>query len=246
MKELVDLLHAHRSIRKFKSTPVPDEVVAAILQSAQSASTSSNVQAYSVIRVTDPRIRAGIQAVTGNQQAVGECPLFLVWCADLHRNKLACEWNGASMVSEGMENFIIATVDTTLAGQNAAVAAEALGLGVVYIGGIRNDLREVTRLLQLPELVYPVFGMCIGYPDHDPGQKPRLSGTAVLHKNVYADDEAVKQGIQEYDERMHAYYLERTGGKRDTTWSNEMADKFKRKPRAYMKEYLEEQGFRLD
>ncbi|MDF2814028.1 MAG: nitroreductase [Paenibacillus sp.] len=246
MNELVRSLQSHRSIRKFKSDPITQEQIEAILYSAQMASTSSNVQAYSVIRVTDQLIRSAIQVVTGNQQHVGQCPLFLVWCADLYRNKLANEKNKAEMISGGMENFIVGTVDTALAAQNAAAAAEAMGLGVVYIGGIRNDLREVSRLLQLPELVYPVFGMCIGYPDQDPSVKPRLSTSAILHENTYQIPEQVVEGIDEYDKRIRDYYIERTQGRRDTTWSLEMADKFKRKLRPYVKDYLEEQGFRLD
>jgi FMN reductase (NADPH) len=222
------------------------EQIEAILHSAQMASTSSNVQAYSVIRVIDPDIRIGIQVVTGNQQHVGQCPLFLVWCADLYRNKLANEQNEAEMVSGGMENFLVASVDTALAAQNAAAAAEAMGLGVVYIGGIRNDLREVSRLLQLPELVYPVFGMCIGYPDQDPSVKPRLSLDAIYHENAYQTPKQVVEGIEEYDQRIREYYIERTQGKRNTTWSAEMVEKFRRRQRAYLKDYLEEQGFELD
>lgn len=245
MNDIIELLQRHRSIRKFKPVPVSEDQLKAIVRSAQSASTSSNVQAYSVIRVTDPGIRKQIAAVAGNQVYVEECPLFLVWCADLYRNKVACSLNEADMVSAGTENFIIATVDTALAAQNAAIAAESMGLGVVYIGGIRNNLREVTRLLQLPELVYPVFGMCIGYPDQDPSQRPRLSVDAVLHENVY-EVESVANGVREYDVRMRQYYLGRTGGKRDTTWSQEMVNKYRQQARAYIKAYLEEQGFRLE
>lgn len=244
MNELVRLLQAHRSIRKYKPDPVTDEQLSAMLQAAQMASTSSNVQAYSVIRVTDPTVRSEIRAVTGGQEHVELAPLFLVWCADLYRDQVACELNGADMVSEGVENFMISTIDTALAAQNAAVAAEAMGLGIVYIGGIRNNLRRVTELLQLPQLVYPVFGMCIGVPDQEPSARPRLSPSAVLHENGY-QREGVVAGVQEYDVRTREYYLHRTGGKKDTTWSQEMVNKFRAKPRAYMKDFLEEQGFRL-
>lgn len=244
MNEMVRVLHAHRSIRRFKSDPVTDEQLGAMLQAAQMASTSSNVQAYSVIRVSDHAVRSAIKAVTGGQEHVELAPLFLVWCADLYRDQVACELNGVEMVSEGMENFMISTIDTTLAAQNAAVAAEAMGLGIVYIGGIRNDLRQVTELLQLPKLVYPVFGMCIGVPDQEPSMRPRLGPSAVLHENVYRR-EGIESEVQEYDVRTREYYVERTGGKKDTTWSQEMVNKFRQKPRAYMKEFLEEQGFRL-
>lgn len=245
MNDVTRLLQRHRSIRKFKPDEVAEQTLEAIVRSAQMASTSSNVQAYSVIAVTNPQTKRALSAVAGHQQHVESCPVLLVWCADLSRDKLACEREGVEMVSGTMENFIVATVDAALAAQNAAIAAESLGLGVVYIGGLRNDLREVTRLLQVPKLVYPLFGMCLGYPDHDPGTRPRLPLRAVLHRETY-DAANQTEALDEYDCTMRDYYIERTKGKRDTTWSAEMAHKFKRPARAYIREYLEEQGFRFN
>lgn len=244
MNATIDLLMRHRSIRRFKSTPIAEEVLHTIVQAAQRASTSSNVQAYSVIAVTDSQLKQQLAEISGNQQNVLECPLFLVWCADLYRNQVAVEAEGIQMVAGTTENFIVATVDAALAAQNAAVAAESLGLGIVYVGGIRNNIREVTRLLGLPKLVYPVFGMCVGYPDQDPDLRPRLPLEAVLHREKYNVDAA--PAIQKYDEVMREYYLERTGGKRDTTWSKEMAAKYSRRVRLEMREYLQDQGFMLE
>lgn len=245
MNDVIELLQRHRSIRKYKPDVVSEEILEAIVRSAQMASTSSNVQAYSVIAVTNAEIKRALSAIAGNQQHVEECPVLLVWCADLSRDRLACEREGAQMISGTMENFIVATVDTALAAQNAAVAAESLGLGIVYIGGLRNNLREVTKLLRVPKLVYPLFGMCVGYPDHESTLRPRLPLRAVLHREAY-QTETQAEAIAEYDATVHDYYLERTKGKRETTWSKEMADKFSRPSRAYMRAYLEEQGFRFD
>ncbi|PYI51613.1 oxygen-insensitive NADPH nitroreductase [Paenibacillus flagellatus] len=245
MNPVIELLRRHRSIRSYTSEPVTDDMLEAIVRSAQMASTSSNVQAYSVIAVMNPDTKRALAAVTGGQRHVEQCPVLLVWCADLRRDRLACAKEGTDMVSDTMENFVVATVDVALAAQNAAVAAESLGLGIVYIGGIRNDLREVTRLLKVPELVFPVFGMCLGFPDRDSSVRPRLPVRAVLHRETYADD-GQAEAIDEYDRTMRDYYIERTGGKRDTTWSKEMADKFARPVRDYLRDYLEEQGFRFD
>ncbi|GAA3410947.1 oxygen-insensitive NADPH nitroreductase [Paenibacillus hodogayensis] len=245
MNDIVDLLQRHRSIRQFKQEPVSEEALEAIVRSAQMASTSSNVQAYSVIAVTRAETKRALSVLAGNQRSVAECPVLLVWCADLRRNRLACEREGVEMVSDTMENFIVATVDTALAAQNAAIAAESLGLGIVYVGGLRNDLREVTRLLDVPELVYPVFGMCVGYPDHESSVRPRLPVRAVLHRESY-DRAGQQEALEEYDQTTRDYYLERTKGKRATTWSQDMGEKFKRPARDYMRTYLEEQGFRFD
>jgi len=244
--ETIGVIMRHRSIRKFKPDPVPEEALEAIARAAQMASTSSNTQSYSIIAVTDPDLKSRLAEISGgNSQAfVAACPLYLVWCADLCRNRVACELHGVEFVSWTTENFLMASVDAALAAQNAALAAESLGLGIVYVGSLRNNLREATRLLKLPPLVYPVFGMCVGYPDHDPGQRPRLPLEAILHRNAYDPEKAAK-GIEAYDRVMQRYYRERSGGRRDTTWSKEMAVKFGQPQRAYLREYLEEQGFLL-
>lgn len=242
MNETVAILQNHRSIRKFTDKPVTKEQLNAILLSAQAASSSSNMQAYSIIGVTDPELKKQLATLAGNQVYVSECPLFLVWCADLHRYKQAVSLHADTPVTGNAENFIVATVDTALAAQNAAVAAESLGLGVVYIGGLRNNPAEVSRLLGLPQLVYPVFGMCIGTPDQEPLHRPRLPREAVYHENQYMDN---LSAIKLYDEIVHDYMKERTGGKIDTTWSKEMAAKALR-PREIMKSFLRSQGFEID
>lgn len=244
MNQVIELLQRHRSIRKFTPDPVSPEQIKAIVSSAQSASSSSNVQAYSIIGVTDAAMKNELASLSGNRH-VAECPLFLVWCADLYRLRQACAKRGVEMVSGTLENFLVTSVDTALAAQNAAVAAESMGLGVVYIGGIRNQSREVTRLLKLPQLVYPVFGMCIGYPNHDPGVKPRLGMDVVYHENTYSS-EACRDGIDAYDEVMRQYYGNRSSNNRDTTWTHDMAAKFERATRVHMRSFIEEQGFKLD
>lgn len=245
MNETIDLLRQHRSIRKYKPDPIPEEHFAAIIQSAQCASTSSNMQAYSIVAVTEPDKKAQLAALAGNQAYVEECPVFLVWCADLNRLKIASGMEEEGVVPGTTELFIIATVDTALAAQNAVVAAESLGLGAVYIGGIRNNPGQVAELLELPDLVYPVFGMCLGYPAEEPTLRPRLPMRTVVHHNRYSDDHMV-DGIAEYNEQYRRYMLDRTGGKRDTTWSKEMAARLKGNSRLHMKPFLVSRGFKLE
>ncbi|NOV01261.1 oxygen-insensitive NADPH nitroreductase [Paenibacillus planticolens] len=242
MNEVIQLLQNHRSIRKFTDQPVTEAQLQAIIASAQAASTSSNMQAFSVIHVTDGDLKNQLAALAGNQAYVSECPLFLVWCADLHRYAQAAHRHADTPITGNAENLIIATVDAALAAQNAAIAAESLGLGVVYIGGLRNKPAEVSRLLGLPQLVYPVFGMCIGMPDQEPLQRPRLPLEAVYHENRYTDNE---ESVSRYDETIRGYMNVRTGGKVDTTWSKEMAAKALR-PREHMKAFLHSQGFGED
>lgn len=246
MNDTISLLHKHRSIRKFKDKPLDKSLVEQIISAGQAASSSSNVQAFSVVAITDTERKGILSELAGNQAYIRECPVFLVWCADLHRLKSAAERHRPDQESyeDVTENFIIATVDTALAAQNAAVAAESLGLGIVYIGGIRNRIAEVAELLQLPDLVYPVFGMCLGYPDQEPGLRPRLPVSAVLHWDEYDMDKTEEQ-VELYDKTMSEYLRERTGGQKATPWSELMAEKLTQPSRLHMREFLRSRGFEL-
>ncbi|GKS12990.1 NADPH-dependent oxidoreductase [Paenibacillus chitinolyticus] len=244
MNSVIDLLTRHRSIRKFKPDPIPGDQLQAIIASAQMASTSSSVQAYTIIAATDPALKKELARLAGNQAYVEQCGLFLVFCADLNRLRKATEQSG-EVFHQNTESFLVASMDAALAAQNAAIAAESLGLGICYIGGIRNNPDGVAEALKLPELVYPVFGMCVGVPDQEPSLRPRLPQTAVLHENGYQSERS-DEGVRRYDETTRKYYEERTGGKQSITWSRSMADKYRQPVRAHLKPFLEKQGFRLE
>ncbi|WP_172253528.1 oxygen-insensitive NADPH nitroreductase [Saccharibacillus deserti] len=245
MNDTLSLLMNHRSVRKYTDQPVAREHLEAIVAAGQMASSSSNVQAYTVIAVTDPDLKNKLSAHAGNQAYIRECPVFLVWCADLSRLKKAAKTHTPDVPSyEGAaENFIVATVDAALASQNAAVAAESLGLGIVYIGGIRNEIEQVSETLGLPDYVYPVFGMCVGYPDpqHGAGLRPRLPLEAVLHMNGYSEEQS-ERGVEAYDETSVRYITERTGGQRTSSWSEQMAVKLTTPSRMQLRAFLESKG----
>jgi FMN reductase (NADPH) len=242
MNPTIDLLLRHHSIRKYKPDPIPQEYIETIIRCAQMAATSSHMQAYSIIGVTDAAIKQELSSLSGNQAYITECPLFLVWCADLFRLGMTCEMYDVQIVHDTVESFVIATVDTAIAAQNAATAAESLGLGIVYIGGIRNRIDEVTRLLGLPKFVYPVFGMCVGYSAQAPTLRPRLPFETVYHKNRY-DTDKLNKLIKTYDDIYHAYMLERSNGKNGAKWSEQMAARLGHPERKHMREYLVQQGF---
>jgi len=200
----------HRSIRAFDSRPVPEHTVEMMVAAAQSASTSSNFQTWSVVSVTDPERKARLNAVSGQQKQIDTCPLFLVWIADLARLRSLGEQRQVPHGSlDYLEAFLLANIDATLASQNAAVAAEAAGLGVVYIGGIRNSAEVVAKELGLPSSSFASFGMCVGYPDpQKPASiKPRLPMSAVLHKEQY-NPQAFDQATKDYNVIMNRFYTE--------------------------------------
>ncbi|MGA2081720.1 MAG: oxygen-insensitive NADPH nitroreductase [Holophaga sp.] len=245
MNEIIDLLRSHRTIRRFTAQAVDDGLISEIVRCGQAAPTSSNIQATTVIHVRDPRKRGRIAEIAGGQSQVAEAGAFLVFCADLHRARIACEMQGGTFAGGMTEHFIIATVDVALAAQNCAVAAESLGLGICYIGAVRNDPQAVADLLELPESVYPVFGMCLGYPDQAPEVKPRLPLSVVLKADAYRGPDDL-EGIRRYDLQLREYYRTRTGGQKDSTWSAEMKALVGKESRPHMRSFLARRGFTME
>jgi len=244
MNDVIELLQSHRSIRKFDDRPIDQETINTIIASGQAAATSSNVQATTVIQVSDPQVREKLAAAAGGQKYVETSGAFFVFCADLKRSAQACEQQGGEY-SRGMtEHFIIATVDVALFAQNCTIAAESLGMGICYIGGLRNNPAEVSELLQLPDDVYPVFGLCIGYPEQDPEIKPRLPLDAILMQNTY-DENVLASGITAYDKSLGLYYRTRTGGIKESSWSEEMRVLVGKESRPHMRRFLESKGFTM-
>lgn len=238
----IEHLLAHRSIRKFTSDPVSDATVRKLVACGQAAASSSNVQAVSVVHVTDSEAREQLAQFAGGQPYVASAGAFLVYCADLRRSQLACEAQGGEFSPGMTEHFIIATVDVALSAQTAVVAAESMGLGICYIGGLRNKPAEVSKLLQLPDQVYPVFGLCLGTPAQDPQVKPRLPVDAVLHQNTYQADR-YQEHADAYDATLREYYRTRTGGNKDSSWSEEMRALVGKESRPHMRDFLRGQGF---
>ncbi len=244
MNETIERLKQHRSIRKFTDKPVSTEHLQAILQAAQCAATSSHIQAYTIIQVNDSDVRHQIAALAGNQLYVAQSPLFLVFCADMHRLALAADMGGQPLEGGYMEQLLLATIDTALAAQNAMIAAESLGMGGVYIGGIRNDPRQVCELLDLPPNVYPVFGMCLGFPAQHPETKPRLPLDIIFKQDRY-DDSQDQARLADYDRRVSAYYTQRTRGKITDNWTRHMANLLDKQKRPHIKDFLQSRGFGL-
>lgn len=245
MNQVTELLRAHRSIRRFTDEPVDDGKVAEIVRCGQAAASSSNLQATTVIRVRDPEKLVLLAEVAGGQDQVVTCGAFLVFCADLHRAKLACEMQGGRFVAGMTEHFILATVDVALAAQNCVVAAESMGLGACYIGALRNDPETVARLLDLPVAVYPVFGLCLGWPGQAPEVKPRLPLEVVLKEDAYRDPDSM-EGILDYDRVLREYYLTRGGSPKDSCWSEEMKRLVGKESRPHMRAFLARRGFTMD
>ena len=216
--DTIALMLAHRSVRGFRPDALPEGTIETLIAAAQSAATSSNLQTWSVIAVDDPAVRAELAVIAGNQKHIEQCPIFLVFLADVSRNqRLAAEAGTELAGMPFLESFLVAAIDAALAAQNAVVAAESLGLSNVYIGALRNDVARVSALLGLPPGATPVFGLCVGHalPGREGEVKPRLPQAAVLHRDRYAANDAGHRAA--YDPRMADFSAKNEMG--PTTWT---------------------------
>jgi nitroreductase len=204
---VIDALLRHRSVRSYLDKPLPPGALELMVAAAQSAATSSNLQAWSVVAVEDAARKQRLSVLAADQAHIRQCPLFLVWIADLSRLDRVAEGQGKKADGNRfLEMFLVAAIDAALAAQNAVVAAESLGLGGVYIGAIRNRPEEVAAELALPPDSMAVFGLCVGYPDPSrPADiKPRLRQSTIVHREQYSTQfEAA--AVAEYNGRLNAF-----------------------------------------
>ncbi|MEO0511408.1 MAG: NADPH-dependent oxidoreductase [Planctomycetota bacterium] len=224
MNDTIALLKNHRTIRRFTDEPVPDGNIREAVAAGQMASTSSAVQAYSILRVRDDIKRRKIAELCGPQDKVAECPAFFVVCADSRRHRLAAERDGFDY-DQRLEAFLVGVIDASLFAEKMAIALESMGYGICYIGGLRNCLSDVDAVLGTPEGVYPLFGLCVGRPDEEPSRRPRLPVDAVLMEETYDSDDRVLAKLDEYDATYRAYLADR-GAPSEDGWSQRMAQKY--------------------
>ncbi|PYI50850.1 nitroreductase family protein [Paenibacillus flagellatus] len=199
---VIDQIVRHSSVRGFDpERALPEGLVETMAAAAQSAPTSSNFQSWSVVVVREPERKNKLQELCDNQAFIGQAPLFLVFCADSSRHRYVTEKQGYRFGSDYLELLLVSVIDSALAAQNAALAAESFGLGCCMVGAIRNRAQEVAELLRLPRGVFATTGLAVGYPSRPNSVKPRLPQSVVVHHETYST-ERMDRGIAEYDERM--------------------------------------------
>jgi nitroreductase len=187
MNPFIDQMERHRSIRKYQDRQVPDDVLARVLQAGTSASSSGNMQAYSIIVTKDLEIRKRLYPLHFDQSMVLEAPVLLTFCADFHRMRRWLELSKAPMNFDNMMSFMIAAIDAILVSQNVALAAESEGLGICYMGTTMASCREIAKVLQCPDHVVPVVGFSLGFPDEQPAERKRLPIAGLVHSETYRD-----------------------------------------------------------
>lgn len=195
---MTDTILMHRTIRKYKEDPIPNVILEYILEAGTRASTTGNMQVYSIVATTDESIKEELAPCHFNQPMVKQAPVVLTFCADFNRFNKWCHLRKAEPGYDNFLSFFTAAIDALLVAQNVCIAAEDAGLGICYLGTTTYTAGKIIDVLNLPKGVVPVTTVTLGYPDEVPELTDRLPLEAVLHWEKYADysDEEIDKHYQ--------------------------------------------------
>jgi nitroreductase len=189
-----------RTHRRYSDKPVAENLIDRLLAVCLSASSKSDFQQASIIKLKDPQKRAAIANHFPKMPWIGASPVFLIFCADPRRLEEVGRLRGHYQPQRDLDAFLNSSVDAALAMQTFILAAEASGLGCCPISVIRNKIEEVAKILSLPPGVFPVSGLCVGYPSGQGYISMRLPATLTVHTDGY-EEKPLKEEIEEYDKR---------------------------------------------
>jgi nitroreductase len=198
----------HRSIRKYKEDPIPNTILDYILEAGTRASTTGNMQLYSIIVTTEEDIKEALAPCHFNQSMVKEAPVTLTFCADFNRFNKWCLQRQAKPGYDNFLSFMTAAIDALLVAQNVCVAAEDAGLGICYLGTTTYMAGKIIEILDLPNGVVPVTTVTVGYPDEWPEATDRLPLEAVVHREKYQDYAASDIDRHYNEKELMAIYQE--------------------------------------
>lgn len=247
---VLDCLMNHRSVRKFKPDPIPEQTIETILHAGTRAATAGSIQPYAFIVIDDPEVLKKVSYIDG--------PLAIVAVVDQYRVKRYYEANGAPFYNDQAINLFISCWDATIALHNVVIAAESLGLGGVYIGMILSQ--NLQESLGAPEYVVPAGLVTLGFPDEEPELRPRLPLEAIVHRNGYrvpsneeiaswyreGDEAWLRRFEDEWTEERRAEFLERGIDNRAKHWTiGHYTEEFTKRETAGLLAGLERAGFRV-
>ncbi|MCP3993875.1 MAG: NADPH-dependent oxidoreductase [bacterium] len=184
---IIDTIASHRSIRRYRPDPVSQELLDQLLEAGIRASSSGNMQTYSIVVTQDRALRERLFVPHMEQNMVLDAPVLVTFCADFRRMRKWLRLNEAPDNFGDFFAFMVAAVDAILVSQNVALAAEAEGLGICYMGSTLANADQVGEILELPSGVVPVVGFSLGWPDEDPAPRDRLPLDGLVHSEVYHD-----------------------------------------------------------
>jgi FMN reductase [NAD(P)H] len=241
----------HRSLRRYRPDPVSTDLLQLLCACALSAPTKSDLQQADIIHVADPAKRQRIVAHLPEMPWILDAPVFLVFCGNNRRIRHIGQWRGKPFANEHLDHFMNAAVDAGIVMMNFISAAEAAGLGTCPISAIRNAIDTVSKELELPEGVFPIAGLCVGYPEAAGHISPRLSLDVTVHTDRY-DESQLKEQVDSYDRRRHANHpygkqrrIKQFGAADFYGWSEDKARQYAEPERADFGAYIRRQGFSL-
>jgi nitroreductase/FMN reductase [NAD(P)H] len=241
----------HRSHRRFASRPVEPALLRLLFACALSAPSKSDLQQADIVHVADRAKVRAIAAGIPDMPWIADAPVFLVFLANNRRLRQIGEWRGKPFANDHLDHFLNAAVDAALVMMSFIRAAEAVGLGACPVSHVRNHPHELARLLALPDGVFPVAGLCVGYPA-EPGRiTPRLPLEVTVHVDRY-DETGIRERIDAYDRRRHALapyrkqrYADRYASVDFYGWSEDKARQYSVPERADFGVFIREKGFSL-
>jgi len=249
----IEGLLSRHSIRSYKEMAVSEELLELLLACAQSAPTKSNLQQYSIIVVQDQDIRDKLAPWCPRTNGLEGKPLLLVFCADIRRNQRIGKFHQRPHANNNMDTFLNATVDAALALGFFVMAAEASGLGTAPLSSLRDNIHAVTRILELPDGVFPIAGVMAGWPEAPGYINQRLPQSVVVHYNQY-NDSNLEKDIQGYDQTRNAIFpipdenqtrADLWGVAEFYGWSEHISRQMGKPERPEFKAFLKSHGFDL-
>ena len=250
----VQALLNRRVIRKYKTNPINEQTMALLLSAAQSAPTKSNLQQYSIVIIRDLEVRNAVSELVPSMPWVRNAPVIAIFLGDVRRIRRLAEIRGHTYQNNNADTFLNATVDAALAMQCFITAADYLGLGTCPISYVRNRIDDLAEILDLPDGVFPISGLCIGYPDDAGYVSMRLPQKVVVHQDLYNDDD-LETDVKDYDDRNHERFALTPTKQRHTdkygvlekcTWSENVARQLSLPERAGFADYLKRKGINLE
>lgn len=241
----------HRTHRKFAARTVDPELLGLLFACALSAPSKSDLQQGDIVHVVDAGKRKTIVDTIPDMPWILDAPVFLVFCGNNRRIRRIGEWRGKPFANEHLDHFMNAAVDAGIVLMNFIRAAEAVGLGTCPISHVRNRADVTSRVLELPEGVFPVAGLCVGYPAEAGRITPRLPLEVTVHTDRY-DESRFRERIESYDRRRNALLpyrrqrdVERHGNADFYGWSEDKARQYAVPERADFGAFIRKQGFSL-
>jgi FMN reductase [NAD(P)H] len=245
---------SRKTVRRYSDVVPSDGLLDLLVAAALSTSAKSDFQQASILRVCDPAQRAAIGRLFPSMPWIGLSPVFFVFLGDARRLQRIGELRGKPVRNGTLEGFFNASIDAALAMQTMILCAESVGLGVCPISVIRNEIDEVASILGLPDLVFPVAGLCLGYPQAEGYVSLRLPRRVTTHRDRY-DDGALPHAIDDYDRRRDARHAIPKEQQRSNAefgeaafygWSEDKARQAAKAEGAAFPPYLRSHGFSFD